>query len=194
MELVRCPWCVGDPLYETYHDTEWGTPIGDDRTHFEFLVLESAQAGLSWITILRKREAFRRAYAGFDWEKVARYGEKEKEALLANAGIIRNRKKIEASLVNARRFQEVREQYGSFARYLWGFVDGVPVVGHWKSLEQVPSRTELSDRIAKDLKLRGFQFIGSVIVYSHLQATGIVNDHLENCFRYRELIERNRID
>jgi len=194
MELVRCPWCVGDPLYETYHDTEWGTPVGDDRAHFEFLVLESAQAGLSWITILRKREAFRRAYAEFDWEKVARYGEKEKEALLANSGIIRNRKKIEASLVNARRFQEVRDQYGSFASYLWGFVDGVPVVGHWKSLEQVPSRTELSDRITKDLKRRGFQFLGSTIIYSHLQATGIVNDHLENCFRYRELLARNRRD
>jgi DNA-3-methyladenine glycosylase I len=192
MELERCPWCVGNPLYETYHDTEWGTPVWDDRIHFEFLVLESAQAGLSWITILRKREAFRRAYAGFDWEKVGRYGEKEKEVLLANAGIIRNRKKIEASLVNARRFQEVRDQYGSFARYLWGFVDGRPVVGHWKSLEEVPSRTELSDRIAKDLKLRGFQFIGSVIVYSHLQATGIVNDHLETCFRYRELLAINR--
>lgn len=179
-------------MYETYHDTEWGTPVWDDRIHFEFLVLESAQAGLSWITILRKREAFRRAYAGFDWEKVGRYGGKEKEILLANAGIIRNRKKIEASLVNARRFQEVRDQYGSFARYLWGFVDGRPVVGHWKSLEEVPSRTELSDRIAKDLKLRGFQFIGSVIVYSHLQATGIVNDHLETCFRYRELLAINR--
>jgi DNA-3-methyladenine glycosylase I len=184
-----------------YHDREWGTPVFDDRKHFEFLVLESAQAGLSWITILKKRENYRRAYDGFDPIKVARYGEKKKAALLADAGIVRNRLKIEASINNACRFLEIQKEFGSFSNYIWSFTagskgtaaKGTPggkirqITGKWKTLAEIPARTELSDRIAADLKKRGFKFLGSIIVYSHLQATGIVNDHLISCFRYKQV-------
>jgi DNA-3-methyladenine glycosylase I len=182
----RCEWCLGSEIYMAYHDTEWGVPVYDDRKHFEFLVLESAQAGLSWITILKRRENYRKAYDGFDPVKVARYGEARKKKLLSNAGIIRNRLKIEASINNARRFLEVQKEFGSFSAYLWGFTHGKPVKGKWKTLSQIPARTELSDRVTKDLKKRGFRFLGSVIMYSHMQATGIVNDHLMGCFRYKE--------
>jgi DNA-3-methyladenine glycosylase I len=184
MAVKRCEWCEGSDLYMEYHDKEWGTPVFDDRKHFEFLVLESAQAGLSWITILKKRENYRRAYDGFDPRKVARYGEKKKAALLADAGIIRNRLKIEASINNASRFLEIQKEFGSFSNYIWSFTSG-QVTGKWKTLAEVPARTDLSDRVAADLKKRGFKFMGSIIVYSHLQATGIVNDHLTKCFRYR---------
>jgi len=169
-----------------YHDTEWGSPVFDDQKHFEFLVLESAQAGLSWITILNKRENYRRAYNGFDPEKVARYGEKKTAALLADQGIVRNRLKIDASINNAKRFLEVQKEFGSFSNYIWSFTKGKQLKGKWKTLAEIPARTELSDRISADMKKRGFKFLGSIIIYSHLQATGIVNDHITSCFRYRD--------
>jgi len=185
--VKRCDWCMGNELYIEYHDREWGTPVFDDRKHFEFMVLESAQAGLSWITILKKRENYRIAYDGFDPQKVARYGEKKKAALLANQGIIRNRLKIEASINNAVQFLEIQKEYGSFSDYIWSFSKGKQVKGKWKTIEEIPAKTELSDRLAADLKKRGFKFLGSIIMYSHLQATGIVNDHLTSCFRYKEV-------
>jgi DNA-3-methyladenine glycosylase I len=170
-----------------YHDKEWGTPVFDDHKHFEFLLLESAQAGLSWITILKKRENYRLAYDGFDPEKVARYGEKEKAALLANPGIVRNRLKIEASINNAVHFLEIQKEWGSFSDYIWSFSKNKVIKGKWKTIAEIPAKTELSDRIAADLKKRGFKFLGSTIIYSHLQAAGIVNDHIVSCFRYKEV-------
>ena len=186
-DMKRCEWSAGSELYTKYHDTEWGVPVFDDQKHFEFLVLESAQAGLSWITILKKRENYRGAYDNFDPKKVARYGEAKKEKLLANAGIVRNRLKIEASITNAKRFLEIQSEFGSFSNYIWGFTKGKPVIGRWKNIGEIPARTELSDKISLDLKKRGFKFLGSIIIYSHLQATGIINDHVIACFRYREL-------
>jgi DNA-3-methyladenine glycosylase I len=170
-----------------YHDREWGVPVFDDRKQFEFLVLESAQAGLSWITILKKRENYRRAYDGFDPARVARYGDAKKKKLLENPGIVRNRLKIEASITNAQKFLELQKEAGSFSAYIWGFTSGKQITGRWKSLSELPARTELSDRVAADLKKRGFRFLGSIIMYSHLQATGIVNDHITGCFRYKEV-------
>jgi len=184
--VKRCEWCTGSELYMKYHDKEWGMPVFNDRKHFEFLVLESAQAGLSWITILKKRENYRKAYDGFDPKKVARYGDKRKIELLNNPGIIRNRLKIEASINNAVHFLEVQKEFGSFYDYIWSFTKGKQIKGKWKTLSDVPARTELSDRISADLKKREFKFLGSIIIYSHLQATGIVNDHVTNCFRYKE--------
>jgi DNA-3-methyladenine glycosylase I len=172
-----------------YHDSEWGVPVFDDRKHFEFLVLESAQAGLSWITVLKKRENYRRAYDGFDPKKAARYGEDKMNLLLADAGIIRNRLKIAASVNNAKRFLEVQKEFGDFSSYIWGFTNGKPVTGKWKTVEEIPARTELSDRISKDMKNRGFRFLGSIIIYSHLQATGVVNDHIRSCYRYKQLMK-----
>ena len=189
--LKRCGWCTGSELYMEYHDKEWGVPVFDDRKHFEFLVLESAQAGLSWITILKKRENYRKAYDGFNPKKVALYDDKKKAELLENAGIIRNRLKIEASINNAKHFLEIQKEFKSFSNYIWSFTDGKPVKGKCKSLEDIPARTELSDRVSADLKKRGFKFLGSIIIYSHLQATGIVNDHITNCFRYKELINKS---
>jgi len=182
--VKRCEWCTGSELYMKYHDTEWGTPVFNDRKHFEFLVLESAQAGLSWITILKKRENYRKAYDGFDPKKVARYGDTKKAELLNNPGIIRNRLKIEASINNAVHFLEIQKEFGSFSDYIWSFTKGKPIKGKRKTLSDIPARTELSDRVSLDLKKRGFKFLGSIIIYSHLQATGIVNDHVTNCFRY----------
>jgi DNA-3-methyladenine glycosylase I len=170
-----------------YHDSEWGVPVHDDRIHFEFLILESAQAGLSWLTITRKREGYRRAFSDFDPEKVVRYDRAKIEALMQNPEIIRNRRKIESAVKNARLFMDLQAEYGSFSSYLWGFVDGRPVVGEWERQEDVPASTPLSERISKDLKERGFTFLGPVIVYSHLQATGVVNDHVTDCFRFREI-------
>lgn len=187
MDKKRCAWCESSELYIRYHDEEWGVPAFDDRRHFEFLVLESAQAGLSWITILKKRENYRKAYDGFDPEKVGRYSERKKEKLLADAGIVRNRLKIEASINNARRFLEIQKEFGSFSNYIWDFVNGRPVTGTWKALDKIPARTEISDRLSADMKRRGFRFLGSVIMYSHMQATGLVNDHITGCFRYREI-------
>jgi DNA-3-methyladenine glycosylase I len=184
---VRCPWCEGDDLYRRYHDEEWGVPVHDDRKHFEFLVLESAQAGLSWSTILKKRENYRKAYRGFDPEVVAGFGPRDVQRLLNDAGIVRNRLKIESSINNARRFLEVQREFGSFDAYLWGFVGGAAVANRWKTLAEIPATTKLSDTVSKDLKRRGFRFVGSTIIYAHLQAVGLVNDHLVGCFRYGEL-------
>jgi len=185
--MNRCPWCGTDPLYVAYHDTEWGVPVHDDRKHFEFLVLESAQAGLSWLTVLRKRENYRAAYDGFDPWKVAAYDEAKIQALLADPGLIRNRKKIEASVTNARCFLEIQAAFGSFDRYIWQFTDGKPLVNQWEQLSQLPAKTALSDAVAKDMKARGFRFLGTTILYAHLQAIGVINDHLTGCFRHREV-------
>jgi DNA-3-methyladenine glycosylase I len=184
-ELKRCAWSEGiDPAYQLYHDTEWGVPVRDDRKHFEFLVLESAQAGLSWWTILRKRDGYRKAFADFDPAKVARFNAAKIERLIANPGIVRNRQKIEAAVVNARGFLEIQEERGSFDSYVWEFVDGKPLVNRWRRQRQVPATTKQSDALSKDLKQRGFKFLGSTTIYAHMQATGLVNDHLVSCFRY----------
>jgi DNA-3-methyladenine glycosylase I len=183
----RCLWAGEDPLYVAYHDAEWGTPVHDELRHFEFLVLEGAQAGLSWITILRKRDAYRAAYRGFDPARVARFGARDVERLLGDAGIVRNRAKIASSINNARRFREVQKEFGSFDAYLWSWTKGRPVDNRWKEQSAVPPRSELSDAVSRDLKARGFSFVGSTIIYSHLQAVGVVNDHLLSCFRGREL-------
>lgn len=188
--MERCPWCLNDELYIKYHDTEWGVPVHDDRLHFEFLVLESAQAGLSWITILKKRENYRMSYDNFDPYKVSLYDEEKISELLNNAGIIRNRRKIEASINNAKRFLEIQKEFGSFDNYIWGFVDGKPINNNWNNVKEVPAKTFLSDEISKDLIKRGFKFIGSTIIYSHMQATGLVNDHILSCFRYKEIMYR----
>jgi DNA-3-methyladenine glycosylase I len=186
-EPTRCAWCGSDPLYVSYHDREWGVPVHDDRRLFEFLVLEGAQAGLSWITILRKREAYRRAFAGFDPEKVARFDTKRVARLLADVGIVRNRLKIESAVKNARAFLAVRDALGSFDAYQWRFVDGRPVQNRWRKLAEIPARTPVSDAFSKDLKKRGFSFVGSTIIYAHMQAVGMVNDHAVDCFRRAEL-------
>ena len=188
--LNRCSWNFSDPIYFDYHDLEWGVPVRDDRKQFEFLVLESAQAGLSWLTVLKRREGYRRLYEDFDPEKVARFDETRIVTMLHDTGIIRNRKKIEASVNNAVRFLEIREQYGSFCDYLWGFNDGKQVINHFEKLSDLPAATPLSDTISKDMKQRGFQFLGSTIIYAHMQATGLVNDHLVHCFRHTECIEK----
>ena len=185
--VERCPWSTSSPLYIQYHDEEWGTPVHEERKHFEFLVLESAQAGLSWLTILKKRAGYRKAYDGFDPVKVAQYDEEKTRHLLSDSGIVRNRRKIEASIQNARCFLAVQERFGSFDEYIWSFVDHRPVVNRWRHLSEIPPRTPLSDRISKDLIDRGFRFVGSTIIYAHLQAVGIVNDHLTTCFRHKEL-------
>lgn len=187
MELHKCSWCKGDPLYEAYHDEEWGVPVRDDSTLFEFLILETFQAGLSWITILRKRENFRRAFDGFDYTKIAAYDEQKVQGLLQDSGIIRNRLKIRATISNAQAFKTIQKEFGSFSNYIWAFVDNTPIKNAWKDLRDCPSSTPLSERISKDLKKRGFKFVGSTVVYAHMQATGMVNDHLVNCFRYHEV-------
>jgi DNA-3-methyladenine glycosylase I len=186
--MERCPWCGSDPLYVDYHDREWGTPLHDEARHFEFLLLETQQAGLSWITILRKREAYRRAFKGFDPEKVARFRPSDIDRLLLDASIVRNRRKLEAAVTNAKAFLAVEEAYGSFDAWIWGYVGGEPVVGSWKSPAEIPVTTELSDRLSADMKKRGFAFVGSTTIYAHLQAIGLVNDHLSSCFRHAELV------
>jgi DNA-3-methyladenine glycosylase I len=186
----RCSWSITDPIYTEYHDREWGVPVRDDRKQFEFLVLESAQAGLSWLTILKRREGYRRLYEGFDPEMVAGFNEARIRMMLQDPGIIRNRKKIESSIVNARHFLKIKEQFGSFCSYLWGFNAGSQVINHYIRLSDIPATTPLSDTIARDMKKRGFQFLGSTILYAHLQATGLVNDHLVDCFRHEECIEK----
>ena len=184
-EVERCGWCGSDPLYVGYHDREWGVPVHDDRVLYEFLVLEGAQAGLSWITILRKREAYRAAFQRFDPRKVARYGARDVKRLLGDAGIVRNRMKIESAIENARAFLAVQEEFGSFADYQWRFVDGRPIQNKWRTMKHVPPRTAVSDAFSKDLKQRGFGFVGSTIVYAHMQAVGMVNDHVVSCFRHK---------
>ena len=182
----RCTWCGEDPLYVSYHDAEWGVPVLDDTTLFEFIILEGAQAGLSWITVLKKREAYRQAFDGFDAEKIARYSDKKLDKLLLNPGIIRNRLKVYGARKNARAFLEVQAEKGSFAEYIWDFVDGTPIQNRWKTMADVPATTPVSDAVSKDMKRRGFTFVGSTIMYAHMQATGMVNDHTVDCFRHQE--------
>ena len=184
---VRCEWSGSDPLYVKYHDTEWGVPVHADDKLFEFLVLEGAQAGLSWITILRKRENYRKAFDNFDAQKIARYGDKQFARLMNDAGIVRNRLKIQATIDNARAFLQVQNEFGSFDKYIWGFVNGKPILNRWETLREIPAKTPLSETISKDLLKRGFRFVGPTIVYAHMQATGMVNDHVVGCFRHKPL-------
>jgi len=183
----RCGWCGEDPIYVAYHDEEWGVPVFDDRTLFEFLVLEGAQAGLSWATILKKRDGYREAFDDFDPAIVARYDDRKTAELLANPGIVRNRLKVASAVGNARAFLELQNERGSFSDYIWSFVDGRPIQNSWRCLAEIPAKTSLAETISKDLKKRGFRFVGPTIVYAHMQATGMVNDHLVDCFRHREV-------
>ena len=185
--VIRCAWAGSDPLYQAYHDLEWGVPLHDDRLLFEFLVLEGAQAGLSWITILRKRAAYRKAFDGFDPRLVAAFDDAKTAELLANPGIVRNRLKVASAIGNARAFLNVQEEFGSFDAYLWRFVDNMPIQNAWESMAHVPASTDLSDALGRDLKQRGFNFVGSTICYAFMQAVGMVNDHTRDCFRWREL-------
>jgi DNA-3-methyladenine glycosylase I len=185
-----CPWPANDPLLLTYHDTEWGVPIHNDRKIFEFLVLEGFQAGLSWLTILRKRGNFRRAFDKFDFNKIAAYDGRNIRRLLEDEGIIRNRMKIEGAIANAKSFIRVRKEFGTFDEYIWGFIGGKTIHNKFTSISEIPAHTKLSDAISKDLKKRGFKFVGSTVVYAHLQAMGLVNDHIISCFRYKELIKK----
>jgi DNA-3-methyladenine glycosylase I len=184
---IRCQWCGDDPLYIHYHDTEWGVPVRDDRKLFEFLVLDGAQAGLSWLTILKKRRNYRRAFDRFDPEKIARYSEPKITSLLSNPGIVRNRKKIESAVTNARAMLAVQSETGSFSDYLWQFVDGVTIKNRYQSIDQIPARTDASEAMSRELKRRGFRFVGPTICYAFMQAAGMVNDHIVSCFRYDEV-------
>lgn len=190
MNRQRCSWAGDDALYQEYHDTEWGVPLHDDRRLFEFLVLEGAQAGLSWITILRKRENYRAAFDGFDAERIAAYGANKIESLLQDAGIVRNRLKVQAAITNARKFLDVQDEFGSFDRFIWQFVDGKTRQNRWRSMAEVPASTTESDALSRELKRRGFKFVGPTICYAHMQATGMVNDHTTDCFRHAELCNR----
>lgn len=192
--MNRCSWCGDDKVYVEYHDREWGVPVHDDRTHFEFLILDGAQAGLSWITILKRRDNYREAFDNFDPNKVARYDEEKVKELLANKGIIRNRKKIEAAISNAKAFLKVQEEFGSFDKYIWQFVGGKPIINCWKEIKDVPAQTKESQAMSKDLKKRGFKFVGPTICYAYMQAAGMVNDHVIDCFRYKELRDKKRSD
>ena len=188
MSKARCVWCGDDPLYQAYHDTEWGVPLHDDRALFEFLILEGAQAGLSWITILKKRENYRAAFDGFDATRIARYDANKIESLLQNPGIVRNRLKVAAAVTNAQKFLDVQSEFGSFDKFIWQFVDGKPKQNARRSIANIPPSTPESDAMSKELKRRGFKFVGSTICYAHMQATGMVNDHTTDCFRYEELM------
>ncbi|MGE5356055.1 MAG: DNA-3-methyladenine glycosylase I [Deltaproteobacteria bacterium] len=187
MEKHRCSWPKNDPLYIKYHDEEWGVPLKDDRAIFEFLILETFQAGLSWITVLRKRDNFRKAFDDFDYNKVSLFDEKKIEELLNDQGIIRNKIKIRAAVSNAKSFIKVQNEFGTFSKYIWGFVNQKPIINSWNDISELPAKTDLSDIISADLKKRGFKFVGSTVVYAHMQATGMVNDHVVGCFRYKEV-------
>jgi len=187
MTKIRCSWCGTDPLYMDYHDTEWGVPVYDDDKLFEFLILETFQAGLSWITILRKRENFRIAFDNFDYKKIANYDDNRFNELIQDAGIIRNKLKIKATISNAQAFMDVQNEFGTFSNYIWGFTNDNPIKNSHQSLADIPATTELSDTISKDLKKRGFKFVGPTVIYAHMQATGMVNDHTTECFRYHEV-------
>lgn len=187
MSKKRCGWCLSSDLYKDYHDQEWGVPVKDDATLFEFLILETFQAGLSWITILNKRENFRKAFDNFDYKKIATYDQQKIDSLLQDAGIIRNKLKIKATITNAQAFLEVQKQFGTFSTYIWEFVDHTPIKNSNKYYKEMPATTEISDRLSKDLKLKGFKFVGSTVVYAHMQATGMINDHEITCFRYHEV-------
>jgi DNA-3-methyladenine glycosylase I len=191
MEKIRCDWSTKDPLYIAYHDNEWGVPLHDEQQLFEFLILETFQAGLSWITVLRKRENFRKAFDNFDYKKVALYGEDKIQELLLDAGIIRNKLKVRAAISNAAAFMEIQKEFGSFDKYIWGFVDGKPIQTNRKLMSEITATTEISDKLSKDLKKRGFKFVGPTVIYAHMQATGMVNDHVESCFRFDELKNKN---
>lgn len=182
--VKRCDWCTEDPLYVAYHDTEWGVPLHDDRRLFEFLILEGAQAGLSWLTILKKRDQYRRAYDGFDPARVARYTRRKQDRLMNDAGIVRNRRKIEASILNARAFLDIQDEFGSFDAFVWRFTDGRPIQNRWRTLASVPASTPESETMSRELKKRGFKFVGATICYAFMQATGMVNDHLVGCHRH----------
>lgn len=184
---IRCGWCGTDPLYVKYHDEEWGATVKDDKTMFEFLLLETFQAGLSWITILRKRENFRKAFDDFDYKKIAEYDQSKIDSLLQNEGIIRNKLKVHSAVSNAKFFMEVQREFGSFSNYIWGFVNHKPIKNIWKTHKDAPATTAESDALSKDLKKRGFKFVGSTVVYAHMQATGMVNDHIEDCFRFHQV-------
>jgi DNA-3-methyladenine glycosylase I len=184
---ARCLWAGENPLYIAYHDTEWGVPVYDDATLFEFLILETFQAGLSWITVLKKRENFRKAFDNFDYQKIANYQEDKIKSLLQDAGIIRNKLKIRATVTNAQAFLKIQKEFGSFSNYIWGFVNNKPIQNTWKDNNDVPAKTKLAEKISKDLKKRKFKFVGATIIYAHMQATGIVNDHTTTCFRHKEL-------
>ena len=186
-KLNRCGWCEGDELYEAYHDNEWGVPVYDDDTIFEFLILETFQAGLSWITVLRKRENFREAFDDFDYKKIANYSEEKIQELLQNPGIIRNKLKIRATVSNAKAFMEVQKKFSSFSKYIWDFVDGNPIQNEVEDYKNAPATTAISDKLSKDLKKKGFKFVGSTVLYAHMQATGMVNDHEISCFRHSEV-------
>jgi DNA-3-methyladenine glycosylase I len=188
--MKRCEWPGSDPLYIRYHDEEWGVPVYDDRLIFEFLILEGAQAGLSWFTILKKRENYRAAFDRFDPQRVAQYDADKIAQLLSNPGLVRNRRKIESAVTNARAFLEVQREFGSFAEYIWRFVGGKPIINTWQGMEEIPAQTDESIALSKDLLRRGFKFVGSTICYAHMQATGMVNDHVVDCFRYAELNKR----
>ena len=187
MNKKRCRWCEGDTLYEDYHDKEWGVTLFDDRLLFEFLTIETFQAGLSWITVLRKREHFRKAFDSFNYQKIATYDAEKVATLLLNRGIIRNRLKIEATIKNAEAFMLVQKKYSSFSSYIWDFVSGKPIINQYKTLKQIPAHTPLAEKISKDLKQKGFKFVGPTVVYAHMQATGMVNDHLIDCYRHSEI-------
>ena len=188
-KLNRCGWCEGDELYEAYHDNEWGVPVYDDDTIFEFLILETFQAGLSWITVLRKRENFREAFDDFDYKKIANYSEEKIQELLQNPGIIRNKLKIRATVTNAKAFMEVQKEFSSFSKYIWDFVDGDPIQNEVEDYKNAPATTAISDKLSKDLKKKGFKFVGSTVLYAHMQAIGMVNDHEISCFRHSEVKE-----
>jgi DNA-3-methyladenine glycosylase I len=189
-DKIRCTWCLKFDQYIQYHDEEWGVPVHDDRTHFEFLILEGAQAGLSWSTILKKREGYRKAFADFDPVKVARFTEKRLEKILQDPSIVRNRLKVYAAVNNAKRFLEIQKEFGSFDNYIWRFVGGKPIVNKRKALREIPPTTTESDALSKDLIKRGFKFVGSTVIYAHMQACGLVNDHVLDCFRYKEVIKK----
>ena len=187
MEKIRCDWSTKDPLFIAYHDNEWGVPLHDERQLFEFLILETFQAGLSWITVLRKRDNFRKAFDNFEFKKIALYEEDKVQELLQNAGIIRNKLKVRAAISNANAFMEIQKEFGSFDKYIWGFVNGKPIQTNRKLMSEITATTETSDKLSKDLKKRGFKFVGSTVIYAHMQATGMVNDHIESCFRFDAL-------
>jgi DNA-3-methyladenine glycosylase I len=187
MKKHRCDWCEGNTLYEAYHDEEWGVPVYDDATIFEFLILETFQAGLSWITVLRKRKNFREAFDNFDYKKIVHYNQDKIDCLLQNTGIIRNKLKIHATITNALAFMKIQEEFGSFSKYIWAFVDGKPIKNNCKIMQDIPATTVISEKLSKDLKKRGFKFVGPTVVYAHMQATGMVNDHKTSCFRHDEV-------
>ncbi|MBC8494828.1 DNA-3-methyladenine glycosylase I [archaeon] len=186
--MKRCEWCLGSELYKQYHDKEWGVPVHKDKLLFEFLILEGAQAGLSWSTILKKRENYRKAFDNFDYKKIAKYSEEKVQELLQDAGIVRNKLKIRSAIINAQKFIEVQEEFGSFDKYIWQFTNHKVIKNKWNKMSDIPTTTPESDAMSKDLKKRGFKFVGSTIMYAHMQATGMVNDHLTSCFRYKEII------